>query len=401
MAENDSAVAPLVTDLVRESQALANSEGRADLDELFRIRAKVDGLIVKAVGEAERNQDYRDDGATSAEAWLAERYGVSTATARAYVQVGEKAPDFPHLVGSLCAGEVSFDKVRVVADVATPRTERGLCDQAKECTVRELADIARLAGKLARASSPAQGRSEHDRRFVRFNDEHRTMSVQLPSDSYAEARARVEAVAKEIPSDGETPWDHRCADALTELIHGSGSGDRVATASPYVVVVHAPLDALVEESGEESALAGDLERHGLIDCETLQRIACDATIVIAADDDVGHTMYEGRARRFPTAAQRREVMRRDRHCRFPGCTNVTFANVHHIIPWKPGGTTDLPNIVLVCKHHHGLVHRKVWTMSGNANEVLMFVGPSGRVMTSRPSSKWARVSGGRSSGAVG
>jgi len=113
-------------------------------------------------------------------------------------------------------------------------------------------------------------------------------------------------------------------------------------------------------------------------------------------------MYEGRARRFPTAAQRREVMRRDRHCRFPGCSNVTFANVHHIVPWKPngpadqpGGTTDLPNIVLLCKHHHGVVHRLVWTMSGNANEELTFVGPSGRVMTSRPSSKWTRVTAGR------
>ena len=30
-------------------------------------------------------------------------------------------------------------------------------------------------------------------------------------------------------------------------------------------------------------------------------------------------------------------MRRDRGCRFPGCTNVTFTNVHHIVPWKPGG----------------------------------------------------------------
>jgi len=81
------------------------------------------------------------------------------------------------------------------------------------------------------------------------------------------------------------------------------------------VVVHAPLGALVEESGQRSALAGDLERHGLIDAETLGRIACDATIVIAADDDVGHTMYEGRAgvsQRGPAP----RVMRRDRHCRF-------------------------------------------------------------------------------------
>ena len=110
-------------------------------------------------------------------------------------------------------------------------------------------------------------------------------------------------------------------------------------------------EALVDESGEPSELAGELEHHGLIDIETVQRIACDATVVVAVDDDVGHTMYEGRAQRFPTGAQRREVIRRDRQCRFPGCPNDTFTNVHHVVPWKPGGRTDLDNLVLLCDHH--------------------------------------------------
>src|SRR6202041_2560785 len=174
----------------------------------------------------------------------------------------------------------------------------------------------------------------------------------------------------------------------------SAAGAGVPSASPFFVVAHVPISSLVEESGQQTSLAGELDHVGLIDSETVRRIACDATIAIAVDDDVGHTMYEGRARRFASKAQRREVRRRDRHCRFPGCTNVTFAEVHHIVPWKPGGRTDLPNLVLLCKHHHGLVHRLVWTMKGNANEELTFLGPGGRAMTSRPSSKWTRGTGG-------
>ena len=87
-----------------------------DLDDLFSLRSKVDGLIVKGVAEVERNKTFRDDGVTSPETWLVERFGVSVATARAYVQVVEKAKGLPHLVSSLSAGEVSFDKVRVQAD---------------------------------------------------------------------------------------------------------------------------------------------------------------------------------------------------------------------------------------------------------------------------------------------
>jgi hypothetical protein len=182
-----------------------------------------------------------------------------------------------------------------------------------------------------------------------------------------------------------------------ELIHSSvpGSASPATTASPYTVVAHVALTSLVEEAGAQINLAAELEHVGLIDSETVKRIACDATIVIGVDDDVGHTMYEGRARRFPSDTQRREVMRRDRHCRFPGCTNMTFTNVHHIVAWKPGGRTDLPNLVLLCKHHHGVVHRNGWTMSGDANEELTIIAPTGGVMVSRPSPFWTRVTAGQ------
>ncbi len=264
-----------------------------------------------------------------------------------------------------------------------------------ECArVRELAEVARsTAPPPARTS----GRSPH---YLRLNDSLCTISAQLPADAYAETRACLVARAKEVPSDGETPWDQRLCDGFLELIRSTvpGPGSPATAASPYIVVAHVPVASLVEESGEQTLLAGELEHVGLIDCETVKRIACDATIAVAVDDDVGHTMYEGRARRFPSDAQRREVMRRDRHCRFPGCTNKTFTNVHHIVAWKPGGRTDLPNLVLLCKHHHGVVHRNGWTTSGDANEELTIVTPTGGAMVSRPSPLWTRVTAGQRNG---
>jgi HNH endonuclease len=76
--------------------------------------------------------------------------------------------------------------------------------------------------------------------------------------------------------------------------------------------------------------------------------------------------------------------------------------VHHIVAWKPGGRTDLDNLALTCLHHHHLVHsNQGWAVSGNANEELTFVGPTGRVMTSRPSPLWTRVTAGPRSGRSG
>ena len=340
-------------------------------------------------------------------AWAAERYGISTSSARSLARVGEKAPELPVLVGALCAGEVSLDKVRAVLEVAGPENDPELCARARVHSLRQLADVshsnAELWGARAQTGAPSRARAEHDRRYLRFNDACRTVTAQLPAESYAEAKACLWARARQIPCADTLPWDQRCHDAFMGLIASSGPGpSRGATStSAFFVVAHVALGALVDDALAPSELAGELEHDGLIDVETIRRLACDATLALAVDDDVGHTMYEGRARRFATGAQRREVMRRDRHCRFPGCRNVTFADVHHIVPWGRGGTSDLDNLVLACRYHHGVVHTSGWSMRGNANEELTIVGPSGRVMVSRPSPLWTRVSAGGGAGAGG
>jgi hypothetical protein len=122
-----------------------------------------------------------------------------------------------------------------------------------------------------------------------------------------------------------------------------------------------------------------------------RRLVCDGDLVVALEDEAGHTMYEGRARRFATETQRRELWRRDRHCRFPGCSHRYFTHAHHVVPWKPNGRTDLENLVILCSHHHHQVHSKAWSVSGNANQELTFLGPDDRVMTSYPSPLWGVV----------
>jgi hypothetical protein len=357
--------------------------------------------------ELDRREGWRAEGATSVVAWLSERCSVSTATARAWSHVGTRLFDLPKLADGLCAGGLSFDQVRAVVDAATPESEHAYVAQASECSVRQLGELAKadVAASASAKTQQSHAASEHETRSVRFNDAARTMIAQLPEASYAEVRAGLEATARGITSDGETRWDQRLADALVSLVRAGGGRRRrpasrnkaddeeapssEAVPSPYLVVAHVPLSTLTDENTD---LRGELEHRGLIDAEVARRLACDATLVVALDDDVGHTMYEGRARRDPTPTQRRELWRRDRHCRFPGCANAIFVNPHHIRWWKRDrGPTDLDNLALLCEHHHHLIHSKSWRLSGNGDGELSFVGPTGRVMTSRPSPLWARV----------
>src|SRR5262245_28951017 len=70
----------------------------------------------------------------------------------------------------------------------------------------------------------------------------------------------------------------------------------------------------------------------------------------------GEPLAVGRKTRTISPALRRALKRRDGGCRFPGCVNTRFVDGHHIVHWADGGETSLDNLVLLCRHHHTLLH---------------------------------------------
>ena len=93
-----------------------------------------------------------------------------------------------------------------------------------------------------------------------------------------------------------------------------------------------------------------------VTAETSRRIACDSSIVAIREDENGEPLSIGRRSRTIPPPMRRALRARDKGCRFPGCTNTRFVDGHHIRHWADGGETSLDNLVLLCRHHHHLVH---------------------------------------------
>jgi Domain of unknown function (DUF222) len=382
-----------------------------EAERLGRVISSTLGNLLTTLGELDRREAWRSEGATSSGAWLTERLGVAEGTGRAWSHVAEKLWDLPHLAQGLRVGALSFDKVRAAVAIAKPETEAAILRQAEECTVRQIKDLV-LAEERP---SDEQAENHHEFRYLRFNDGRRSITAQLPADAYAVVRAAVTERARLFPSDGETRYDQRRADALVDICRtrggvrstrpapgakgpsGPGGHDgpglpsdsdprpKGRSRSNYLVIAHTDLALLQGGTGR-----AEIERMGLLSGEAIRRIGCDADVALALDDAFGHTMFEGRSRRFASQAQRHEVQRRDRRCRFPGCANNAFTDVHHVVHWADQGLTDLPNLVTLCDHHHHRVHEGKWRVTGNANGILRFVGPSGRPMTSRPSPLWTR-----------
>jgi hypothetical protein len=69
---------------------------------------------------------------------------------------------------------------------------------------------------------------------------------------------------------------------------------------------------------------------------------------------------------------RRALRVRDKGCRFPGCTNTRFVDGHHIQHWADGGETSLDNLVMLCRHHHHLVHEGGFVCEKSADSEISF-----------------------------
>ena len=117
-----------------------------------------------------------------------------------------------------------------------------------------------------------------------------------------------------------------------------------STADRYQVVVHV------------TAETSEIENGPRVTAETSRRISCDSTIVKIKEDENGEPLSIGRRSRSIPPPMRRALRIRDGGCRFPGCTNTRFVDGHHIRHWSDGGETSLDNLVLLCRHHHHLVH---------------------------------------------
>jgi hypothetical protein len=93
----------------------------------------------------------------------------------------------------------------------------------------------------------------------------------------------------------------------------------------------------------------------------VRRLSCDADIIPVALGSAGVVLDVGRSYRLVTAPIWTALVVRDHHCAFPGCRRPPImCHAHHIVPWAHGGATKLTNLVLLCGHHHRMIHETPW-----------------------------------------
>ena len=118
----------------------------------------------------------------------------------------------------------------------------------------------------------------------------------------------------------------------------------------------------LDDRGYTSAF--HLQWMGPISGEAARLLACDATLTSMVLNGERVPLDVGREHRTVTPAIRKALLARDCGCAFPGCGRPAgWTDAHHIEHWSKGGKTSLSNTVLLCRHHHRMIHHHGWAVA--------------------------------------
>jgi hypothetical protein len=179
------------------------------------------------------------------------------------------------------------------------------------------------------------------------------------------ARALGELMTDQL-DDGRLGSHHRVAPHLTVITDLTDLADASASMIGRLTMPGSDDDLLVPEVSVRRLMC-DADVTRVVTSRVAPTSSCGTDVTADLQTDLAvaarSVLYVGRAERTVPARLRRALETRDRRCAFPGChAHVRRCHAHHVDPWENGGSTDLPNLALLCVAHHHAVHEGGWSM---------------------------------------
>jgi hypothetical protein len=410
-------------------------------DEIATLAAHIHAAthrLLALLAKFDARRGWERDGHRSCAHWLSFRTGIDLGAAREKVRAARALASLPETSAAMARGELSFSQVRALTRVATAEDEADLVELARGCTTAQLERVVRGWRRRTCCDEATWEQERHDSRTLSlFHGDDGMVVVRgrlepevgallmraieaaadaLYREEHGWERTAVEAGRSDRGCDGSPPdgdtltaASRRRADAMAlvaERALAAGFGHEApvsgARATRYQVVLHVDELVLSEVVGQAGAGGADgpaaadaggrtaprghlalgaacrshFDDGTHVSAETSQRISCDAALVRVTHGPDGSVLGVGRRTRTIPPSLRRALEARDQGCRFPGCGS-RFCDAHHVRHWGQGGETSLANTLLLCRHHHRLVHERGWRVSWGATGEPVFIDPRG------------------------
>ncbi len=328
--------------------SLTQSSNEILADNISKLAAHIHAATYRflvMVREFDQREAWADMGARSCAHWLNWRCGINVHTAREKLRVAHALVDLDKISAAFERGELSYSKIRAVTRIANRDNESILLNIALSGTAAQLERLVRCELRTEREDQ-IETRTQtafEQREFGWRTDEDGSVVFfgRLPAELAEHVIGAINATSGHVPEETSPTAKTRRADALVAMADQGCQG--------YEVMLHVPAGT--------SFWTNSSENSGTIPAQAAKRLCCGAAIVPVTEDEQGNVLDIGRrTRKIPGAIRRALDIRDKSTCRFPGCTHTNFLQGHHIKHWAQCGKTCLDNLVLLCWHHHHLMH---------------------------------------------
>jgi hypothetical protein len=360
------------------------AETTSALDRLTGLRSRALGeLQVRGGGQVPD----RDGQVCPTPAWLRQVAQLTGSEAGRQLRTSVALRELPLVGDAVVAGTITPEHAQILTRLvgkidpaALAASQPALIEVATRTDPSQLACYVRhLLATWCEPDLQAEEAAAEDRRFLTLVDKHNgswRLTGELPDADMEILRTVLEPLARRDGTDDPRTAGQRRADALTDVFGLALRHADLPDAGGFrpLLTYLSPVDAATDRigrPGEPTGFTIDLDRHPGADCPTgawtgpatrtqIDRLLCDARIQRLVLDADGQIVTLTSLTDTITAAQRRAVAARDRCCITKGCTKPpAFCDVHHLIALADGGSTEIGNLVLLCRRHHVMWHRKL------------------------------------------
>jgi Domain of unknown function (DUF222)/HNH endonuclease len=301
--------------------SLSHARRKQLADEIGRLSSYLyaaEHRLLTLLREFDAGRGWEGLGFPSCACWLNFACGMDRVTARERLRVAHALGRLPKVDARFASGALSYSKVRAITRIATEENEEYLLAIAKHGTAHHVEQLVRKYRHAKRLQDVDRARAQHDGRHLTYffdADGCLVLKGRLPPEQGALIVKALEMAMDQDFAEQPEAKDVSAESSAAHIHDGPG-----------------------------------------VSAETAHRIACDSSIVAVKEDQDGEPLSVGRKTRSIPPAIRRALRERDGGCRFPGCTRHRYVDGHHIVHWADGGETSIDNLVLLCRHHHRLVH---------------------------------------------
>jgi len=396
---------------------LSDARVRDEVAALLVCVNQLDAVLADRLGLFDTRGLSDGDAVGTTLSWLRIYGRMSAPTASQVLRRARLLRDLPALAAAARAGLVSSEHLaailRLVSEVgiaAVRDFDDVLAEVSSTATPAEVAAVCqRIYAYLNPDGKPPDPDEDFERRELSLRPRGSMLQVRglLDPEAGAAVATAIDALMRPPTPGDERTAPQRRADALADLARGAIAGGALPTVGgvrPSIGILVTP-QTLIGGTTPPSTADDPLTRLGVpappqrpwltwlgeIPPELARRIACDGDVWrIVMDPGSGLPLDVGRTHRLVPSWLRKALNARDRTCRWPGCdAPAAWCDGHHVIPWYHGGTTEISNLVSLCRYHHVLVHEGKWTLHLDKTTGTVHVTrPDGRPYELSPSQPW-------------